>query len=761
MYERLPVIEHDQHQQAQRTPLRGMLLRWLPVIAVLTAMLFTPLLLPRWLAPGQRTTFDIYQRILPRVRHSNPVTIVAIDEVAVHRYGQWPWGRDQFARLIQAINAAHPLAIGVDIVFAEADRSSPEQVALHLAPSSTDAQSGNRGAQPQDNLTRALRAQPHHDELLAAALMDSPVVLGATLHNDDLLARRSDATPHNAPHPVRIRGLDPSDRLTSDSLTSYPLTSYPLTTYPLTSYKGTLRSLPTLEAAAAGVAALSSEPDGGVVRQVALLSRVNAALWPALSMDLLRVAAAARALTYSTDEHGVRSVEIAEYMARTDPDGRMWVHFAPYQPERILSAADVLEGKVDPAALNNKLVLVGFYAHGLLDVISTPLGDRRAGVEVHAEVLENVLDRRLIYRPGFALALEAGAALLAALLLIVAVPRLSALLASLLLIGALAACAATGLLAFHVYGVLLDVVNPAIAVTTTFAVMLALTLADTERNRRRLARDLAVQREAQARVQGELAAAQRIQLGLLPKPAIVLANEQRVDVAAFILPARSVGGDLYDFFLLDADHLFVSIGDVSGKGVPASLFMALAKSLTKSSALRDDAALAQVINRAQLEISRDNSEMMFMTLAAFVIDLRDGRGRYVNAGHETPLLVRRGDAHTANVQLLESGGGPPICVLDDYEFTSAHFALRPGDQLLLITDGVTEAQDATGQWYGRDRFEALVQHGIPTPDTTHTTAAELIEALHADVLAFAKGTELPDDIAMVALTWRGPATTPT
>ena len=752
MSDRLPVIEHDQHQQARRMPLRRMLLRWpprwLPVIAVLTAIVLTPLLLPQWLAPGQRTTFDIYQRILPRVRHSNPVTIVAIDEVAVHRYGQWPWGRDQFARLIQAINAAQPLAIGVDIVFAEADRSSPEQVALHLAPSLTDAQSGNRGAQPQDNLTRALRAQPHHDELLAAALMDSPVVLGATLHNDDLLARRSDATPHNAPHPVRIRGLDPSDRLTSDSLTSYPLTSY----------RGALRSLPTLEAAAAGVAALSSEPDGGVVRQVALLSRVNAALWPALSMDLLRVAAAARALTYSTDEHGVRSVEIAEYMARTDPDGRMWVHFAPYQPERILSAADVLEGKVDPAALNNKLVLIGFYAHGLLDVISTPLGDRRAGVEVHAEVLENVLDRRLIYRPGFALALEAGAALLAALLLIVAVPRLSALLASLLLIGALAACAATGLLAFHAYGVLLDVVNPAIAVTTMFAVMLALTLADTERNRRRLARDLAVQREAQARVQGELAAAQRIQLGLLPKPAIVLANEHRVDVAAFILPARSVGGDLYDFFLLDADHLFVSIGDVSGKGVPASLFMALAKSLTKSSALRDDAALAQVINRAQLEISRDNSEMMFMTLAAFVIDLRDGRGRYVNAGHETPLLIRRGDARTANVQLLESGGGPPICVLDDYEFTSAQFALRPGDQLLLITDGVTEAQDATGQWYGRDRFEALVQHGMPTPDTTHTTAAELIEALHADVLAFAKGTELPDDIAMVALTWRGPAT---
>ncbi len=710
----------------QRSGVHRLLLRWLPVITVLSAVVLMPLLLPQWLAAGQRTSFDAYQRLLPRVRHSNPVTIVAIDEVAVQRYGQWPWGRDQFARLIKAINAAHPIAIGVDIVFAEPDRSSPEQVALHL-----------HQASGQKELARALQALPQHDDLLATALLDAPVVLGATLHNDDLLERLSGNTPHNALPAVRITGPDPIDLLTR--------------------YRGTLRSLPTLEAAAAGVAALSSEPEDGVVRRVALLSRVQASLWPALSMDLLRVAASAPALSFTADSNGLHSVDVAGYLARTDPDGRMWVHFAPYQPERIVSAAELLTGRVNNAAITNKLVLIGFYAHGLLDVISTPLGDRRAGVEVHAEVLENVLDRRLIYRPAFALAVEACVAFVLALLIIVAVPRLRAPQASLLLIGTIGLLAGAGLLAFHALGWLMDVVNPAIAIATLFAIMLSLTLAETERNRRRLARDLAAQREAQARVQGELAAAQRIQLGLLPKPAIVLANERRVDVAAFILPARSVGGDLYDFFMLDNDHLFVSIGDVSGKGVPASLFMALAKSLTKSSALRDDALLADVIIRAQLEISRDNSELMFMTLAAFVIDLRDGHGRYVNAGHETPLVVRRADEDGARVQLLEDGGGPPICVLDDYLFTSASFTLHAGDQLLLITDGVTEAQDGGGRLYGRDRFEALVQRDPQHAAVKVATAAELIAALHADVLAFADGTELPDDIAMVALTWQGTA----
>ncbi len=734
MSDGLPVT--NPHEQAPHTAMRWLLLRWLPVVTVLTAVLLTPLLLPQWLAPGQRTSFDAYQRLLPRVRHSNPVTIVAIDEAAVHRYGQWPWGRDQFARLIRAINAAHPIAIGVDIVFAEPDRSSPEQVALHMRQVIAQAQH----ASVKTDLARALQALPHHDDQLAAALFDAPVVLGATLHNDALLEKLNGNTLHNALPAVRITGPDPIDQLTR--------------------YRGALRSLPALEAAAAGVAALSSEPEGGVVRRVGLLSRVDASLWPALSMDLLRVAASAPALNFATDSSGVRSAEVAGFLARTDPDARMWVHFAPFQPERILSAADVLAGKVHNDALTNKLVLIGFYAHGLLDVVSTPLGDRRAGVEVHAEVLENVLDRRLIFRPSFALAAEACVAFLLALLVVFAVPRLSALQASLLLIGVVGLLVAAGLFAFQELGWLMDVVNPGIAVAMLFAIMLSLTLADTERNRRRLARDLAVQREAQARVQGELAAAQRIQLGLLPKPAVVLANERRVDVAAFILPARSVGGDLYDFFMLDADHLFVSIGDVSGKGVPASLFMALAKSLTKSSALRDDAALAEVIIRAQLEISRENSELMFMTLAAFVIDLRDGHGRYVNAGHETPIIVRRADPdaseHRPRVQLLEDGGGPPICVLDDYVFTSASFTLHAGDQLLLITDGVTEAQDAAGHLYGRDRFEALVQRGMHGDAAKRATAAELIDALHVDVLAFANGTELPDDIAMVALTWQGP-----
>ncbi len=671
---------------------------------------------PGPLAALRLANFDTYQRLLPRERAANWVTIVAIDEASVERLGQWPWPRDRFAALIDAMQQGRPLAIGLDIIFTEPDGSSPEQVAARLrAPPALGA---------------ALRALPAQDDTLAQAFARAPVVVSAALHDDPERARIDARDSHGPLAPLQVVGEDPSDFLRG--------------------WRSAMRTIPSLEAAAAGMATITAEREDGVVRRVPLLQRVGAATWPTLSMEMLRVAAGAQALTVHADSGGMRAIEIAEFSALTDADGQMWVDFAPSDPVRIVSAAAVLDGTVDPTMLENKLLLVGFYAFGLLDVVSTPLRDRRAGVEAHAEVIENVLDRRLLQRPRFASWLELGSLVAGGLLLLWFVPRLRGGIATLLLAGLLGALAASGIVAYVRPGWLLDVAGPTLALGLLFATMLSLTLSDTERRRRALALELQVQREAQARMEGELAAAQRIQLGLLPKPEIAFAHEPRLDVAAFILPARSVGGDLYDFFMLDEHRMFVTIGDVSGKGVPASLFMALAKSLTKSSALRDDAAIADVVSRAQTEIARDNPEFMFMTLAAFVLDLRDGSGHYVNAGHETPLLMR-GD----EIQPLEDGGGPPICVLDDFEFTAAPLALRPGDRLLLMTDGVTEALNPQGALYGRERFEAVVQRAFASSGATPPTARAIVDALYVDVLAFAAGTELPDDIALVALTWHG------
>src|SRR5262249_47626574 len=156
----------------------------------------------------------------------------------------------------------------------------------------------------------------------------------------------------------------------------------------------------------------------------------------------------------------------------------------------------------------------------------------------------------------------------------------------------------------------------------------SVTLAEAERQRRLL-----------RRIEGELSVARRIQLGTLPKPAQVLAGETRVSLDVVLEPAREVGGDLYDFFMLDRDHLFFLLGDVSDKGLPSSLFMAVSKSLYKSTALRRGAgAVATMMQEANAEISRDNPEAFFVTVFAAVLNVETGVLEYCSAGHDLPYV---------------------------------------------------------------------------------------------------------------------------
>ena len=139
-------------------------------------------------------------------------------------------------------------------------------------------------------------------------------------------------------------------------------------------------------------------------------------------------------------------------------------------------------------------------------------------------------------------------------------------------------------------------------------------------------------------------------------------------------PARVVGGDLFDFFLLDGDRLLFLVGDVSGKGLPASLFMAATKAFYRSISIRHAAELAATMRDANAEMGRDNPEAFFVTLVAVVLDVNTGQLWQCNAGHEAPWVVRPG---TGAVERLEGGGGPPLCVLDGFPYETAAGRLRP------------------------------------------------------------------------------------
>src|SRR4030095_10079771 len=212
---------------------------------------------------------------------------------------------------------------------------------------------------------------------------------------------------------------------------------------------------------------------------------------------------------------------------------------------RFVWASRVLAGKIDPHVLERKLVLIGVTALGLSDYQATPVADRMAGVEIHAQLLENIFDADLLSRPRAVRWAEAGLLLAGGLLLVLMMPRVSALPSVAMYMLMIGAIVTVGIVLYLKRGILFDAASPSLALGTLFTSMLVVTLAETERQRQALRREVAVQKEQAARLAGELEAARRIQMGSLPVAATAFPGDTRLDLYAFLEPARQLGGGRY------------------------------------------------------------------------------------------------------------------------------------------------------------------------------------------------------------------------
>ncbi|MGC2275084.1 MAG: PP2C family protein-serine/threonine phosphatase, partial [Candidatus Binatus sp.] len=361
----------------------------------------------------------------------------------------------------------------------------------------------------------------------------------------------------------------------------------------------------------------------------------------------------------------------------------------------------------------------------------------------------------LLRRPAYLNAVEIAIVLIAGLVVVFALPYENPRMAAAAFLCIVAILFGAALVSFEWSKLLLDGIYPALSSALVFGVMLSENLRVAEAGRRRLAGELQHEREMEARLDGELNAARSIQLGLLPRHFPGPPANREVEVYASIEPARMVGGDLYDFVLLDAEHLSFAIADVSGKGVPAALFMAMTKEVLHTATLRYRNALDRVFNEANDKISAASEElgaggtnMMFVTVFAGIIDLATGMLVYVNAGHDAPFVMRAGAAPAS----LPIAGGPPLGTVDDFQYSIEQRQLAPGEMVLAYTDGVTEAQDANKALYSGARLERLIA-AAPM-----TTAKGVVDYVRDDVRRFAAGAEQADDITLLAVRWLGPVT---
>jgi sigma-B regulation protein RsbU (phosphoserine phosphatase) len=251
---------------------------------------------------------------------------------------------------------------------------------------------------------------------------------------------------------------------------------------------------------------------------------------------------------------------------------------------------------------------------------------------------------------------------------------------------------------------------------------------------------------AQERVEGELQAARNIQRGILPQVFPAFPTYSEFDLHAVIEPAKAVSGDLYDYFMMDRDRLFFMIGDVSDKGIPAALFMAITRTLFKS-ARRWDLPISAILSHVNQELAAENPSEMFVTVFAGILNLKTGELEYGNAGHESPLVYRRGLQRTERLtQPLVSIG---LGLIEDFIYPVNRTLLQPGDTLLLFTKGVSQATNAQGGLFTVQQIETcLCRVGNHPPDAV---IANLLRSVHEH----AGNAPQSDDITALALRYNG------
>ena len=395
-------------------------------------------------------TFDFYQRTWPRESTNAPVFVIDIDEKSLAEVGQWPWPRSVLAKMVEnAFEKNGIKTLAFDVVFAESDRTSPQVV------------SKNWNIPP--HLQTEINNLPDHDNILAETIAKYPVVVGYAFNYSSDVPMQEDFAPkvsvnivgHNAP-PRVIEGRD------------------------------VIRNLKKLEDAAAGMGYFSFNPaEDGVVRRPPLLTSYNGHAFPILGLEALRLWKDTRSLVAAMNSDGeITGFKIKDLTLPTDANGNFWIRYRELDTRKYISASDVLFDRVPKGLLEGSIAFVGTSAAGLLDMRATPVHPSMPGVDVHAQMVENILDKQFLNRDYRADTYEQLFSLIVGILLILVVERFGAVVGGMAVFSVLSVIGFMSIQAFRHMHMLVDVVYPSLTIIGVYMVHNVLKYAREESQRK-------------------------------------------------------------------------------------------------------------------------------------------------------------------------------------------------------------------------------------------------------------------------------------
>ena len=664
-------------------------LNYIVFFALLVLLIFLKILNPSFIKSISFLSFDLYQKVFAEKKNSD-VVIIDIDEKSLGKFGQFPWNRTVFAKILDQLNTSNPKAIGFDIFFTEKDKQSPEEIfkSFGLVPA---------GIAELQNLKSP-------DDLFSEKLKESKsiiAVLGSNVPSHSNYNRKAKAR-------FLSKGGDPKNF-----------------TY---SYPYSIGSLEKLEKNVKGLGSISFlDQLDGIIRSLPLIVQFNKKIYPTMGLEMVRVGSKQKNIYVELNEVGIQRISARPYKIESDPNGIIWIKYKKSQKEQYISAGDVYDGKFDKSFFENKYVLIGASAQGLFDLVKTPLGVTIPGVEVHANVIENILDQSYLIRNPNTYIFELLFSIIVALITFILSQKIKPKYSLSIFFGNILATLIIGFSIYKFRSELVDFSYPIFIITLTF--LTGLYFRFIEENKMALAN---LQKEAKLLKERELAAG--VQKSLFPD-----ISKFENFIFAKNVPARDVSGDYFDVVRSTPEEYFFTLADVSGKGVKAGMYMAKASSIFRT-LTNLKFPLEKVVFGVNNELVEAKFKGMFVTAVFGKLNIKTGELVFINAGHESILTFDKDKKY----DYIKSDM-PPIGIVKYFtESMVKSNTINLKDKTFVVyTDGVTEGYLKNGEELGAEGVQKIIDN------MSEVTPKTIVESIEKELNWGAE--KLRDDITCMAI----------
>ena len=597
----------------------------------------------------ENISYDAYQSSFIEKNNFDEVVIIDIDEKSIGEIGQFPWRRDVFADLIQKLNQYGVSVITFDVFFSEEDKQNPKKILEEF---------NIKNDTVFDSDQKFL-------ESIKSSKVVLPVLGDISMYNKD--------NPSKPKTNIISKGGD--------------LSNY------IYSFKNKITSLEKFNNAAKGVGTISYlDSSDAVLRSLPLFLKIGNDIWPALSLETLRVLHGHKNILINSDQTGINLIKTRKYQIEPDRNAIVYINYKQFDKENYISAVDVLNLKINENKLRDKIAIIGSSAQGIFDFVKIPNGKVIPGVETHAHLIENIINNDFIVKNTYTTIAE-NLLLVTSLILALIIPnRILPKFSIVIFAGLVFILLSSSVIAYQ-FNYFVDVFY--IILSSSLLFLTTLYFRYLREN------EIALDNEKkQIILKQEREIAGEVQKKLFPE-----VFEDSKLIYAKNIPARDVSGDYYDYIRVNDNEIYFTLADVSGKGIKAGILMANASSVFRSLAKLEKpvSTIARYVNN---QVSDSSYQGMFITAVIGKINIQKKEIEYINHGHE-PIMIFDKDY---NFEYIKSSL-PPLGIMkfNDDSFFKTSIKNIKDKTLLIYTDGVTEGYLKNDEELGAKGFENLIK----------------------------------------------------